>query len=72
VFEIGDAVRVRVTPDVDSSLWDDEGVVLAFTSDEIPVVELSDGTNMPFDPEQLDLVEPAEAKGPDAMFGPPF
>ncbi len=59
-LRVGDSVRVRVAPDVDETLWDAEGIVAGFRPDNRVLVELGDGADCIFNPEQVDLVEPTD------------
>lgn len=59
-LRVGDAVRVRPNPEVDETLWDEQGVVLEFDEDNRPIVELGGGGDCAFNPDQLDLVAPSE------------
>lgn len=39
-LSVGDAVRVRPNPEVDETLWDEQGLVLDFDRDNRVLVEL--------------------------------
>lgn len=66
-LKVGDAVRVRPNPEVDETLWDEQGYVLDFSEDNRVLVELGDGADCAFNPDQLDILAPTEARGPDRM-----
>lgn len=56
-LRVGDSVRIRVTPDVDETLWDSEGIVAAFTAENRLVLELDDGADCTVNPDQVELVK---------------
>ncbi len=66
-MRVGDPVRFRVTPDVDASLWDEEGFVAGFTRDDRLLVELGDGTDVTAMPDQVDPVDRVDVR--DAFRG---
>lgn len=68
-FQVGDTVRVRVTPEVDEPLWDEEGVVLDVDPDNRLVVELGGGGESLLTPEQVDLVATREESDPSTLLG---
>jgi hypothetical protein len=71
-LSVGDAVRVRPNPEVDETLWDEQGLVLDVDRDNRVLVELGEEGDRAFNPHQLDLIAPTEDQGPDAPgpFGP--
>jgi hypothetical protein len=72
-LQVGDAVRVRPNPEVDETLWDEQGFVLEFDRDNRPIVELGDGGDCAFNPDQLDLVATSdEVERPGAPGPGPF
>lgn len=67
-LRVGDAVRVRPNPEVDETLWDEQGFVLDIGEENRVFVELGSGEDCAFNPDQLDIVAPMEARGgPDAV-----
>lgn len=61
---VGDTVRIRVCPDVDEQLWDETGLVAAFTPENRLVIELGDGADCTLNPDQLDLVHAEDLAAP--------
>lgn len=59
-LKVGDTVRVRPSPEVDETLWDEQGVVVDVDPDNRPIVELGGGGDCAFNADQLDLVAASE------------
>lgn len=51
---VGDPIKVRVAPDVDQSLWGQEGFVAGFTDENRVIVELDDGADVTMNPDQIE------------------
>lgn len=68
-LRVGDGVRVIPSPEVDETLWDEEGLVLDLPGEGRVVVELGGGGECAFNRDQLELVVPSEDQGPPSVFG---
>lgn len=59
-LDVGDLVQVRIAPDVDPHLWEEQGLVAELRQAGRLVLDLQDGADVTVNREHVDPVDPVD------------